>query len=163
MTSSYFLFALLFFRCLFFFSRLQSLQLLVCSFFAYCPSLFSLLISFLADYKHCFEVLASIKIWSPHFEGWIANVCYQKQTYGPNFGNGDMTLVTPCPSHVICSVLTPVGARHPGSQEEALPYCPRPLAEYSEQTLHETPPNTGPMPTAEDLRPIRLMPTSTIL
>ena len=114
------------------------------------------------DYKSCLEILASIEVWRPHFDGWIVHGCYQRQIYGADVtSGGDMTLITPCPSHVICGVLTPAGTRHPGAKakkdKETLPYCPRALDEYDQKSLSEKSP-PGPMPKKEDLIPIKLLP-----
>ena len=58
------------------------------------------------DYKACFDVLSALHVWEGHFEQWLEKGCYRKESYGFVRGGHDMILINPCPSHVICGVLT---------------------------------------------------------
>lgn len=57
------------------------------------------------DYKNCFDTIDALDLWKGHVDSWISAGCYRKESYGFLRGGLDVTLIKPCPSHVICGVL----------------------------------------------------------
>lgn len=48
----------------------------------------------------CHQLLAGLSRWGADVRHWLHNGCYRVEPYG------SMSLVQPCPSHVICSKIT---------------------------------------------------------
>lgn len=54
----------------------------------------------LPSLSQCHKVLAGLSQWGYDVKHWLRNGCYRVEPYGA------MSLVQPCPSHVICSKIT---------------------------------------------------------
>lgn len=48
-------------------------------------------------FQDCNEVLDVMSVWGPNIRKWLHEGCYKVEPYGA------MSLITPCPSHVICA------------------------------------------------------------
>ncbi len=53
-------------------------------------------------YGSCHEALSAVHVNGGHVHKWIASGCYKYESYG------EREVVTPCPSHVICSALVDI-------------------------------------------------------
>ena len=65
-----------------------------------------------SDFGDCHQVLAALSVWGNNVRSWMHDGCYKVEEYGA------MELISPCPSHIICSQLTAMSMK---------PFCKAPV------------------------------------